>query len=136
MENKPEEDHPGWRLRWLLNPQEGKQASEFYMLLKKQFSLDANKRLIHWQKFYKKHPRTIFRDQVTEFIEYCNRVKQYQEIFVDSVKDCYLSFSQKRTLENLRAKIRIEDAQEVNKKVERYVQQLDCGETLQQMLRE
>ena len=88
------------------------------------------------ESFYQKYSQSVFASRALKKIEYYQKVVGYRKILQKSVKDCYLSLSEKRTILNLQSKITEEDVEKIHLLVKKYLKQVNCGESLEQMLSE
>lgn len=129
----PNLQDPSWKLRLSLNKAEFEEAEYFNKLLNIN---DFDENLQQWESFYKKYTQSVFASRALKKIEYYQKVVNYRKILQKSVKDCYLSLSEKRTIFNLKSKIVEEDVEKIHLQVKKYLKQVNCGESLEQMLSE
>ncbi|BBM81945.1 serine/threonine protein kinase [Candidatus Uabimicrobium amorphum] len=129
----PNLQDPSWKLRLSLSKAEAKEAEYFKKLLTID---DFDENLRQWKSFSKKYSQSVFASRALKQVEYYQKVVNYRKILQKSVKDCYLSLSEKRTIFNLKSKIADEDVKKIHLVVKKYLKQVNCGESLEQMLSE
>ncbi len=134
MSDAPDAKEPVWKLRWLLNKTEALQAKDFYVLAQKRPNQSGI--LKEWQTFLEKYPQSIFLDKVEKNMEYTQFVAAYEKILIQTVRDCYLSLSEKRAIYNFQKRLQRTDIIAVRAKIEKYVKNLKCGKNLKEMLSE
>jgi hypothetical protein len=130
-----EMEGPLWQWRRLLNANEAEEHNSFQASLNEANTISFADRVILWQRYLRKYPQGVYARQAQSFLEYSRDVARYENLFRDSVRECFLSLSEKRALQHWESKLKPEDIAVVKKRIAEYVKQLGCGQSLEEMLK-
>lgn len=124
-----------WELRRLSNASELEEYESFKTCSQKLESLSFSERGNLWQAFIRKYPQGVYHKQALSFLEYNKEAARYEQLFREYVRECFLSLSEKRSLQRLESKLRAEDISLVKKRIHGYLKELRCGQSLEELMR-
>ena len=128
-----ESESPIWELRRLVSRVEAGEYLSFQSAVREAVALSFPHRTVLWQSFLTKYPKGVYVKQARAILEYCEEVVKYENFFKESVRECFLSLSEKRTLQTMEARLKPEDLTAIKKRMADYVKKLGCGQTLEEM---